>query len=69
MARNVIDGSHFVKNLKKIRVAYRSKWPEMCSKVNFGLPKWAPAVCFVKKCFEKKFRIDLKYPEMPSKVN
>ena len=39
MARNVIDGSHFVKNLKKIKVAYRS---EMRSKVNFGHPKWAP---------------------------
>ena len=39
MARNVIDGSHFVKKLH-----IDLKWPEMRSKVNFGHPK----------CFEKK---------------
>ena len=40
MARNVIDGSHFVQN-KKLHIDL--KWPEMRSKVNFGHSKWAPA--------------------------
>ena len=44
------------------------KWPEMGSNVNFGHPKWAPAAILY-KCFEKKFCIDLKWPEMPSKVS
>ena len=36
------DGSHFVKNYKKIKLSIDLKWPEMRSKVNFGHPKWAP---------------------------
>ena len=66
MARKVIDGSHFVKNLLYIDL----KWPEMRSKVNFGHPKCYMCVGghFVKKNI-KKFRIDLKWPEMPSKVS
>ena len=43
MARNVIDGSHFVKNLKKLKLHIDLKWPEMPSKVSFGHPKWPPA--------------------------
>ena len=54
MARNAIesefrtskmaDGSHYAKNFKdKFKLHIDLKWPEMRSKVNFGLPKWAPA--------------------------
>ena len=39
-------GSHFVKKItqqgKNKKVLHIDlKWPEMCSKVNFGHPKWA----------------------------
>ena len=54
MARNVIesefwtskmaDGSHFVKNLKKLMLSIDLKWPEILSKVNFGHLKWAAAI-------------------------
>ena len=43
MARNVIDGSHFIKIKKKKKFHIALKWPEMRSKANFGHPKWALA--------------------------
>ena len=36
-------------------------------KVNFGHPKWAPGA-ILQQNFKKKFRIDLKWPEMRPKV-
>ena len=65
MARNAIEsdfrtsildaGGHFVQNLKQYKkFRINLTWPEMRSKVNFGISKWP---------------IDLKWPEMRSKVN
>ena len=41
----------------------------MRSKVLFGHPKWAPAAILPKINKKIKFRMDLKWPEMPSKVD
>ena len=61
MARNVIDGSHFVKNLKKIKVAYRSEMARNAFKSEFGISKMGAGGHFVKMFW--------KWPEMPSKVS
>ena len=78
MARNAIenefrtskmaDGSHFVKISQKIKVAYRSEMARNAFKSEFRTSKMGAGGHFV-KCFEKKFCIYLKWPEMPSKVS
>ena len=69
MARNVIDGSHFVKNLQKIKVAYRSEMARNAFKSEFRTSKMGAGGHFVKMFLKKKFRIDLKWPQMASKVS
>ena len=48
------DGSHFVQNLKQIKVtyAYRSEMARMRSKVNFGHPTW-PTSAILSKISKK----------------
>ena len=48
MARNVIDGSNFVKNLKKNKVAYRSEMARNAFKSEFLTSKMGAGGHFVK---------------------
>ena len=48
MARNVIDGSHFVKKLKKIKVAYRCEMARNAFKNEFWTSKMGAGGHFVK---------------------
>ena len=67
---NMADGSHFVKISKKNKVAYRSEMARNAIENEFRTSKMADCSHFVKKFKTKiKFRIDLKWPEMPSKVS
>ena len=55
---------------QKKEVAYRSEMARNAIKSEFQTSKMADGSHFVKKNpKEYKFRIDLKWPEMPSKVN
>ena len=76
MARNAIEsefrtskmdaGSHFVKNCpKKIKVVYRS---EMARNAIESEIRTSKMVAILSKKLKKKLRIDLKWPEMRSKV-
>ena len=55
MARNVIDGSHFVKNLKKKKVAYRSEMARNAFKSEFRTSKMGAGGHFVKMIWKKSF--------------
>ena len=78
MARNAIKsefrtskmatGGHFIKNFKK-KVPYRSEMAINAIESEFRTSKMAAGAHFVKNFKQKKFRIDLKWPEMRSKVN
>ena len=80
MARNSIesefrtskmaDRSHYVKNFKQFKFAYRSEMARNAIKIEFPPSKMADGNHFVKN-FQKKIElhIDLKWPEIQSKVN
>ena len=55
MARNVIDGSHFVKNLKRIKVAYQSEMAKYAFKSEFRTSKMGAGGQFVKMFWKKSF--------------
>ena len=57
-------GGHFVKK----KVSYRSEMARNAIKSYFRTSKIATGGHFVKN-LKKKFRMDLKWPEMPSKMN
>ena len=80
MARNAIkgdfrtskmsDGSHFVKNFqKKKEVVYRSEMARNSIESEFQISKMADGSQYVKIKKNLKLHIDLKWPEMRSKVN
>ena len=61
-------GGHFVKKSKK-KVVYRSEMARNAIESEFRTSKIGAGGHFVKKFKKKyKFRIDLKWPEMRSKV-
>ena len=63
------DGSHFVKNFqKKNQIAYRYKITRNAIESEFRTSKMAGGSHFV-KFPKKKLLVDLKWPEMRSKVN
>ena len=74
MARNAIESEFWTSILskmsKKKEVEYRSEMARNAIKSEFLTSKVADGSHFVKKIQKKiKLRIDLKWPEMQSKVN
>ena len=64
------EGSHFVKNFQKTKVEYRSEMARNAIESEFRTSKMAEGSHFVKNFQKKqKLSIDLKWPEMRSKVN
>ena len=61
-------GGHFVKHFF-FKVAYRSEMTRNTIESYFRTSKMAAGGHFVKNFKKKKFRLDLKWPKMPSKVN
>ena len=62
------DGSHFVKIFPK-KVEYRSEMARNAIKSEFRTSKMADGSLFSKFPKQLKLHIDLKWPEMRSKVN
>ena len=61
-------GGHFVKNIQKIKkVLYRFEMARNAIKSDFRTSKMAAGGHYVKNLNQKKFRIDMKRPEMPDR--